>query len=60
MSIFGQIPVHKSNLIPRGKRVNKNYIHIVQTGDYVRGWTEVWKRVFGNWYIWKETRKTKV
>jgi len=59
MNIFDNWPVHKDNLLPRGRRVNKDYILIEHSGDYVRGWTEVWKRLIGPHYIWKETRKTK-
>jgi len=51
------LPVHKSNLLPRGKQVGK-CIYIVHTGDYVRDQTEIWKRWFGSWYLWEETVKT--
>jgi hypothetical protein len=48
-----QLPVHKSNLLPRGKQVG-NFIIIVHTGDQVRGIIEVWKHFFGPWYYWQE------
>jgi len=51
-----QIPVHISNLVPRGKRVNKNYIHI-RHSYYGEQLLEVWRRLIGSYYIWKETRK---
>jgi len=53
-----QLPVHKENLLPRGKRIGK-YIYITHKGDYAPGWVEVWKHFFGPWYYWKETRIPK-
>ena len=52
-----QLPVHQSNLLPRGLKLGK-YIYINHTGDYIRGYTEIWKHFFGPWYYWKETRKS--
>ena len=50
-------PVHKSNLLSRGKQVGKS-IYITHTGDYVRGWTEIWAHLIGPYYLWHETVKT--
>jgi len=48
------LPVHRSNLLPRGKQVGK-YIHIRHSCECGRT-VEIWKRFFWFWYIWQETR----
>ena len=50
------LPVHKSNLIPHGIQVDKKTIHIRQS-YYGEQLLEVWKKIFGPWYRWVETRK---
>lgn len=42
------IPVHKNNLLPRGKQVD-NYI-IIEHSYYGEYFVEVWKRFFGSYY----------
>ena len=48
-----QIPVHKANLIPRGKEV-EGFI-LIDHYYYEHRWLEVWKQCFGPFYLHQTT-----
>lgn len=48
-----EMPVHRDNLLPRGRQVGK-FIVIIHMGDYYRGQVEVWKQWIGPFYLFQE------
>jgi len=48
-----QIPVHRSNLLPRGKEV-EGFI-LLEHYYYEHHWLEVWKQWFGPFYLHQTT-----